>query len=744
MSTEKTFLLFAVSVAAFLLLPGCGILDADEEKDERLKAELAEKKETWFKSSDGDKRVISDKNESEIIMAEYHKNSAEVNKINPYPVYIPSSGASWKNTKDGGPAVVLPVNPAERIKTELNFSAAPIADVVEVFAGMLKINFVLEASLSGTVTMSLNEHLTKDELWEVFSQVLAISNAYPDRGESLVRIRTLDSLKNADFTRNKAETELGVFPLENVLASDAVPMITPFLSRGVTPLDVKNGNMLLILDTKSVMERVRMVLKELDSPGGARRCRMVIPCDSISAARLADELSEILPVMGFPVELDSEKPQSNKIQINSIDRLQIVLVSAANKEALDEVSRWMEILDREDIGEQERMYMYDIVNGKADELVKALSVMFPVEGSALKASKDGSATTDESIKSITKTSASSGASSKKKSSDKGAANVFDTPVSVFADSVHNRLLIKTTPRAYAMVKALLRRLDTIPAQVLLQVLVVEVKLNDTVKFGVEFMMKGGNGDNFENVGGTDYKNLVPRSSKNEQYGGKYYIYNPKDPSEKYGYVNALAGITNVKVISSPQVLVISHNEAEISVGDKVPIVNSEITNTASTITSNNESSTNLVRNIQYQDTGIILKVTPHVTRGDRITIDMDQTVSEAISNTTSSIDSPEIQERKLKTSMSIRNGQTIICGGIIREKRTDNLDSLPVIAQIPILRRLLGNTDYSAERTEMIVLISGTIIQEETALSSLLKRYRESVDSLIEFELKNERKPEKM
>ena len=182
---------------------------------------------------------------------------------------------------------------------------------------------------------------------------------------------------------------------------------------------------------------------------------------------------------------------------------------------------------------------------------------------------------------------------------------------------------------------------------------------------------------------------------------------------------------------------ISHNEAEISVGDKVPIVNSEITNTASTITTSDESSTNLVRNIQYQDTGIILKVTPHVTRGNRITIDMEQTVSEAISNTTSSIDSPEIQERKLVTSMSIRDGQTIICGGIIREKRTDNLDSLPLIAQIPFLRRFLGNTDYSEERTEMIILISGTIIQEETALSELLKRYRESVNTLMEFEMKN-------
>ena len=380
---------------------------------------------------------------------------------------------------------------------------------MEVFSGMLRINYVLETNLSGTVTMSLNEHLTKDELWTVFTQVLSLSNAYADRGGKLVRIRPLDSMKNADFTVNGAETELGVFPLKNILSADAVPLVLPFLSKGTVPLDVKDQNMLLILDSKPVMERVRRVLEEVDSPASARRCRMVIPCRNISAERLVSELSDILPIMGFPVEIESENPQMDAIQLNSVERLQLVLVSGANREALDEVARWMEILDREDIGEQERMYIYEIMNGKADELVKALSVMFPVDGTSLKAAKDGSSSSDESIKSNSRSTGTASSGSRKDTSEKGPANVFDTPVSIFADSVHNRLLIKTTPRAYAMIKALLRRLDTVPAQVLLQVLVVEVNLNDSVKFGVEFMMKGGNGSNVENVGGIDYKNLVP-------------------------------------------------------------------------------------------------------------------------------------------------------------------------------------------------------------------------------------------
>ena len=110
-----------------------------------------------------------------------------------------------------------------------------------------------------------------------------------------------------------------------------------------------------------------------------------------------------------------------------------------------------------------------------------------------------------------------------------------------------------------------------------------------------------------------------------------------------------------------------------------------------------------------------------------------QEVSEAVNNTTSNIDSPTIQQRTVSTNMSIRDGQTIICGGLIREKVNDNLDSLPVINSIPFLRRLLGDTNISTTRTEMLVLISGTIVTEETPLEQMLRGYQQSVDSLVEF-----------
>ena len=194
-------------------------------------------------------------------------------------------------------------------------------------------------------------------------------------------------------------------------------------------------------------------------------------------------------------------------------------------------------------------------------------------------------------------------------------------------------------------------------------------------------------------------------------------------------MNALAGQTNVRIISSPQLLVISNQEATMNVGDEVPVISSEITNSASA----GSTGTTLVRNVEYKTTGIVLTVTPRITRGGRISMQIKQEVSEAVNNTTSNIDSPTIQQRTVSTNMSIRDGQTIICGGLIREKVNDNLDSLPVINSIPFLRRLLGDTNISTTRTEMLVLISGTIVTEETPLEQMLRGYQQSVDSLVEF-----------
>ena len=615
-------------------------------------------------------------------------------------------------------------------KVTINFNGAKLGDVVPAFAQILKFNYSIDPMCTGSVTMSINAKLNQMELWKIFEQMLWMCGTYCSSSGKLIRILPQSKMsmqQQIGFGKDPVShenVELLFYPLKYADAKKLVTLLKPFTHKGGTFIALEGQNAIMLVDSPSNIPKMYRLIKGMDQRDKLNWHKSVIPCHNVSSGKIIKELSELLPVLGFKVSLDSEKPVPGAIQLNNLERLQVIIASSATEESLLELKKWVELLDKSDVGEQERVFIYPVVNGKADELAQALSVVFPVEGASIAAETTKKAGTFKGT-----------AAAKVKSSGKdidGPGSVFEIPAKIFADSVHNRLVIRTTPRCYAMMKAVIERLDTVPTQVLLQVLVVEASLTKNTKFGLELSGQGS-GNSLESIFGTNYKNLVPASGQDSQHGGKIWIFNPNNPNEKFGYVQALAGNTNIKVVSSPQILAISHTKSKISVGSRVPLVQSEISNSQSVVTTGNDTSTSLVRNIQYFETGIILEVTPHVSRGGRITIDLNQTVSEAINNTTSAIDSPEITERVLQTSMSIRDGQTIIIGGLIKEKITDNLDSVPFIGKVPILGRLIGDNDLTVKRTELLMLITGTIISENTKLQELLRRYRTTVKHLEEF-----------
>jgi general secretion pathway protein D len=623
----------------------------------------------------------------------------------------------------------------------INFSGAKLGDVVPAFAQILKFNYSIDPICNGSVTMSINAKLTQKELWKIFEQMLWMCGTYCSSSGDLIRILPQSKMsmqQQIGFGKDQVSqenVELLFYPLRYADAKKIVTQLKPFTHKGGTFISLERQNAIMLVDSPANIPKMYRLLKAMDQRDKLNWHRSVTPCHNVSSGKIIKELSELLPVLGFKVSLDSQKPTPGSIHLNNLERLQVIIASAATEEALLELKRWVEILDKADVGEQERVYIFPVVNGKADELAQALSVIFPVEGASIAAENT------KKTAAFKGTSAAKAKKSTAKTPD-GPSSVFEIPAKIFADSVHNRLVIRTTPRSYAMMKAVIERLDTIPTQVLLQVLVVEVSLTKNTKFGMEFSGEGS-GNALESIFGTNYNNLVPSSGQNSQAGGKFWIFNPKNPNEKFGYIQALAGNQNVKVVSSPQVLAISHTKAKISVGSRVPLVQSEISNSQSVVSTGDTESTSLVRNIEYFETGIILEVTPHVSRGGRITIDIDQTVSEAVLNTTSAIDSPEISERLLQTSMSIRDGQTIIIGGLIKEQLVDNLDTVPFLGKIPILRRLIGDSDLTVKRTELLMLITGTIITQNTKLEDLLKRYRVTVKYLEEFQDKNDGKTKK-
>jgi len=237
--------------------------------------------------------------------------------------------------------------------------------------------------------------------------------------------------------------------------------------------------------------------------------------------------------------------------------------------------------------------------------------------------------------------------------------------------------------------------------------------------------------------GSNYSDLTPFGTT-KQDGFTFLLSDPNNPQNKFGYIRALAGNNAVKVVSSPQLLVSSNTEAQIQVGKQVPIITGGVTNSSST--------GNVTQTYTYKDTGIILTLTPQVTSNSLISLDITQELSTPGENTTSkTIDSPEISIRKIDTSMTIGNGRTMVIGGLIQETRNDKLQTVPFINQIPFLRRLFGNTEASVERSEILVLVTGYIVNERSQIEDLIKRYNEALKSLNTFDgtLGDKAKPSK-
>jgi general secretion pathway protein D len=256
-------------------------------------------------------------------------------------------------------------------------------------------------------------------------------------------------------------------------------------------------------------------------------------------------------------------------------------------------------------------------------------------------------------------------------------------------------------------------------------MIAEVRLNENTEFGVEF---SGVARNFGSSAlfGTNFAGLAPQApSNNAERGFKYLISSGED---KYAYIRGLAGTGNFKILASPQLAAVSGTEATLDVGQEVPIITRTLsdTNSASTLSTSNE--------VEYKKTGIMLKVTPQVTKGGLITLELDQVVSVRGEDVQAGGQFyPSFINREVVTSLSMRDGATLLVGGIIQETDRSQNDSLPLIAKVPLLATALGYTTKQIERTELLIMITASVIDEDSKLQKMIKRYKQSIKTIRDF-----------
>ena len=666
-------------------------------------------------------------------------------------------------------------DPDAKVKVLFNFDAAPVTEVVPLFGSLLNFGYLIDPAIKGSVTMTVDSEMTAREVWAMFEEILWLSGGYASRNPGYVHVLPLSKMPQERRLLGRfdpaANVEVAMLPVYQAKSADLVTALTPFKTEGATVTDFPRLNSLLIVEAPANMAKLRELVVMLDGKGEAGWPQSCIRCQKVDAETVRDELMALLPVLGLPVT--DKTSTGGEIKITALPRLQAIIVSAALPEAVEEVERWVRALDQENLAEQENIFFYNVRHSTAEHLAEGLGVFFNTSGmtstaettksTSSKASGSGSGYGSGSSSSSNRNnqggsfSGTSSAGSRSSTSgqsrtgqqlpgrtgdqnnkENGAPKtVFDTPVTLYADSDQNRLTIRTTPRAYAMIEALLNRLDVPPRQVLIQAILVNIDLTKTTEYGFAYAAKFNMGNydgrwvsnGLSNNGtgiDTPFSGGTTPDARTFLKGNGFFLGFGND--NVMGFIRAVAGAGNTRVLSAPQIMALNDQEAVINVGEQVPVRTGDSgnTNTDSTIVYNNNS----VNSYTYVDTGIVLTVTPHITAGNVVRLDIRQEKSDPYGAKASNIDSPTIRKKILETTLVVPDGATVLMGGLIDTADTETHNGIPLLMDIPWAGALFRTNYTEQKRTELLVVVTVTVVDDTSDVDKLARRYQAAIHEI--------------
>ena len=294
----------------------------------------------------------------------------------------------------------------------------------------------------------------------------------------------------------------------------------------------------------------------------------------------------------------------------------------------------------------------------------------------------------------------------------GAADAEANAIRIIPNGQNNAILIYATQQERATIEAMLRKIDILPLQVRIDATIAEVTLNDTLQYGTQFFFKAG-------INGA--LNFSPAGTAAGTFASAFPGFVLSGPNQGNVALSALQAVTNVRVLSSPQVLVLDNEAARLQVGNLVPFLTSS---SQSVLT----SGAPIINSIDYRETGVIMEVTPRVNSGGLVTLDISQEVSDVdTSATTSGINSPTFLQRNVTSRVVVQDGQTVGLAGLIRDGATRGNSGIPFLKDIPVLGLLAGRQDNTRTRTELLVLITPHVVHDQRDARALTEDLRDQL-----------------
>ena len=654
----------------------------------------------------------------------------------------------------------------------LSLSGASAAEAAKIILGdMMRVNYTISEKVQAKVTLNTPQPVTKEQLLGIFESVLRAEGAVITVEGGLYRIGPSSENPNAPLIAANAsgapQAGFGSEPIQlrYVAAAEMERVLKSVAPNARIARVDTSRNLILVSGTPAELQSMRETIAVFDVDWMRGMSVAIHPLEASDPDAMAHELDTIFAN-------DHDSPIKGVVRFVPNKRLKSVIVISSRPEYLNKAAGWIKRLDMVGAATEKQVNVYHVQNRPAAELAQLLTKVYAaqaqgrtqvaaqtavapgdvpvtvsqnadtaqpapaqISGGSTVGVQQGEPQPLQTFKpetfvpgqshpavattAATDTAAGPAAAAAAASAETGGA--FTIPddrtsdIHVVADEPNNALIITATTHEFKRIKQILSRIDVAPNQVLLEATIAEVTLNDELKFGLRwFFQKGDHKFGLNDTDGTLAADLLP---KIPALGGFSYFLNM--PNVKVA-LNALSSVTDVNVVSSPTLTTMDNKKAILQVGDEVPILTQQQQATGSVA--------NIINSVSYRNTGVVLNITPRISDDNRILLDIEQEVSDAVSTTTGVTNSPTIQQRRIKTTVAVQNGESVILAGMIQDRATHARDQIPIAGDIPIVGNLFKNKDNMIKRTELLIAITPQVIRDSNQLSAIASEFRDKMN----------------
>jgi general secretion pathway protein D len=675
-------------------------------------------------------------------------------------------GSSMRHKPDNAGATVV-----------LNLSSVPLQQAAKTVLGdMVGVNYLIDPRVDGVITVQTTQPVTKADALELFQAAIAPIGATLVENRGIYRISPADQSATGTISTGRAPQDnasattdpsaTGAIPnnhslrdgaaggrdsavggngvrivqLKYVAATEVARVLEPMIPKGSIVQADDGRNILALKGSPGEIDSMLDTISIFDVDVMRGMSFAVVPVQTSQPEKLVDELKAVFAS-------DKEGPLKGRVRFIANTRLSAVLVVTSQPSYLERAQIWIRRLDGKANGAERQLHVYQVQNRPVAELAAVLQTMFqdqmkvvhPTAKNVSPRSKqvtltaaNGNAPIPASMPQGGQNAAGPGGGSgdlrnlaRQLNNDPEAsamdpmdsgpattASAGEPPLKVVADDTKNSLLIMADDRDYHRVLRVIQGLDVVPSQVLIEAVIAEVDLNDDLQYGVQWALQNKYGTPTASFSGAITGGLAAA------FPGFNYALNAGSVAAT---LSALNSLTHVNVLSTPSLMVLDNKTARLQVGDQVPITTQSAT---STIT----ASTAIVNSITMQDTGVILSVTPRINESGRVQLEIEQEVSNVVGTTTSTINSPTIQQRKVNTTVVVNNGEVVALGGMIQETTSKTSTQIPLLGSIPGIGALFSNKDNSVQKTELLILITPRIVRDGSESRQVTEEYRRKFD----------------